>query len=311
MLIDKDQVMSLLCCPASGQEMSLLKDRLVVNKNGIQIEYDVVDGFPILVDFEKSILNREETLSMKSVIDRGSYTGLKKKLKEIVSPPKKSTKSNIECVLKLLFEKETKPNVLIVGGGTIGQGMEPFYDDPEIRLVSFDIYPSQSVQFVADAHCIPFHEKTFDAVIIQAVLEHVINPQRVVSEIHRILKDEAFVYAETPFMQHVHEGAYDFSRFTESGHRYLFKQFDLIRSGASAGSGTQLLWALDNFFRGLFRSKKVGKLVKLLFFWLIYCDSLVPVSYNIDSASGVYFLGKKVDKELCIKEIVNHYQGAQ
>ena len=33
------------------------------------------------------------------------------------------------------------------------------------------------------------------------------------------------VYAETPFMQQVHEGAYDFTRYTVLGHRYLFKKF--------------------------------------------------------------------------------------
>ncbi len=49
-------------------------------------------------------------------------------------------------------------------------------------------------------------------------------------EIHRVLKDDGIVYADTPFMQQVHEGAYDFTRFTLSGHRWLFKNFALLDS---------------------------------------------------------------------------------
>ncbi|CAH2407660.1 hypothetical protein MES5069_620012 [Mesorhizobium escarrei] len=33
-------------------------------------------------------------------------------------------------------------------------------------------------------------------------------------------------------MQQVHEGAYDFTRFTELGHRWLFRRFETISRGA-------------------------------------------------------------------------------
>ncbi len=132
-----------------------------------------------------------------------------------------------------------------------------------------------------------------------------------VSEICRVLKNDGIVYAETPFLQQVHEGAYDFTRFTESGHRYLFNQFKLIRSGVIAGSGTQLLWSIDFFFRGLFRSRKIGKLSKLVFFWLQYFDNWIPEEYAIDSASSVFFLGVKQDFPISSQEIIEHYQGSQ
>lgn len=112
-----------------------------------------------------------------------------------------------------------------------------------------DIYDSQNVDILADAHSVPFKSGLFDLVIIQAVLEHVLNPEKVVSEISRVLRPEGVVYAETPFMQQVHEGPYDFTRFTESGHRYLFKNFSQIRSGVTAGAGSSLLWSLDFFSR--------------------------------------------------------------
>ncbi len=86
-----------------------------------------------------------------------------------------------------------------------------------MRIAAFDIYYSANVQFIADAHSILLRDASVDAVVIQAVLEHVLDPQQVVDEIWRVLKPSGLVYAETPFLQHVHEGAYDFTRFTESG----------------------------------------------------------------------------------------------
>lgn len=189
--------------------------------------------------------------------------------------------------------------------------MQKLYDDNDIRVLAFDIYISPHILFVADAHQIPLADASIDCVIIQAVLEHVLDPNQVVSEIYRVLKFGGLVYSETPFLQQVHEGAYDFTRFTESGHRYLFKRFDLIRSGAIDGAGTQLLWTIDYFSRSLFRSKVAGKFFKLLFFWIQYLDKFIPENYSIDTASGVFFIGKKSKNTITPKEIVKHYKGFQ
>ena len=52
-------------------------------------------------------------------------------------------------------------------------------------------------------------------------------------EIYRVLKSDGIVYIETPFMQQVHGGKYDFTRFTYLGHRRLFARFQEIESGIS------------------------------------------------------------------------------
>jgi ubiquinone/menaquinone biosynthesis C-methylase UbiE len=176
--------------------------------------------------------------------------------------------------------------------------------------VAFDVYATENVQLIADGHQIPFANGTFDAVIVQAVLEHVVDPWTVVQEIHRVLRMGGVVYAETPFLQQVHEGAYDFTRFTESGHRYLFKDFDLIRSGASAGPGTQTVWTVEHLARSVFRSRMTGKMAKAAFFWVRYLDMIIPTPYQIDSASGVFFMGRKNGRTISVEEIVQHYSGA-
>ncbi len=311
MLQERVDVLEMLRCPKSGKSLELVDNYLVAQSSEEDLKYEVIDGYAVLVDFDNSVLKKEDVRSVSSVIERRSYFGILGFVKRLVSPPQVVTAENVEKIMNLLFKSNDHAQVLIVGGGSIGQGMQPLYDDPRVALVSFDIYASPSVQFVADGHNIPLPDSKFDLVIVQAVLEHVLEPDKVVAEIHRVLKSEGIVYSETPFLQQVHEGAYDFTRYTESGHRYLFRKFELIRSGVTAGAGTQLLWTLDFFFRSLFRSYRVGKIVKLFFFWLHYFDKVIPNSYNIDSANGVYFLGKKQNLAISPNEIVAHYKGWQ
>lgn len=311
MLLEKKDVIDMLRCPKSGSKLTKIDKKLISESRTESMEYDFVGDCPVLIDFEKGILKKEGTETLFNYIERSEYTGFLKFLRGLVSPPQKETVKNIDRLTKLLLTTNDTARVLVVGGGTIGQGIECFYNNARIDIVSFDIYVSPHVQFVADGHNIPLPDGIFDAVIVQAVLEHVLEPITVVSEIYRVLKQDGIVYAETPFLQHVHEGAYDFTRYTESGHRYLFKNFESIGSGSCGGAGTQLLWSIDNFVRGVFRSRRVGKVIKLSFFWLQYFDRIIPESYNIDAASGVFFLGRKQSGSINGNEAIAHYKGAQ
>ena len=125
--------------------------------------------------------------------------------------------------------------MLVVGGGEVGAGMQPLMDATDIDVISTDIYVSEVVSVACDGHQLPFADAGFDAVVIQAVLEHVVEPWTVVAEIHRVLKPRGLVYADTPFMQQVHEGAFDFTRFSELGQRRLFRQFAEVDRGVSVG----------------------------------------------------------------------------
>jgi SAM-dependent methyltransferase len=193
----------------------------------------------------------------------------------------------------------------------MGNGVEAIYADRRTRVIGFDIYSSPLTQFIADAHQIPLAGESVDAVLIQAVLEHVLDPGQVVREIHRVLRTGGLVYAETPFLQQVHAGPYDFVRFTSSGHRYLFRAFEEIAAGPVAGPGTQLLWSVDHIVRGLLRSELAGKLARGVFFWLRYLDRLVPTAFAMDDASAYYFLGRRANRALTAHEIVGYYRGAQ
>lgn len=100
-----------------------------------------------------------------------------------------------------------------------------FANIKQFTFIYCDIDSNAEVDLFCDAHELPFVERVFHGVIITAVLEHVLYPERVVNEIHRVLVDGGAIYSEIPFMQQVHEGAYDFTRYTLSGHRLLMNQF--------------------------------------------------------------------------------------
>jgi SAM-dependent methyltransferase len=266
---------------------------------------------PIWVDFDHSVLERERTVSSNaaSQVRRRRDTGYALRLvKRLLSPPKQATRRNIDRLIALLRSEAARPYVLVIGGGTVGQGLQPLYEARDIQLIAFDIYATADIHFVADAHAIPLEAGTVDAVIAQAVLEHVLEPATVVEEIWRVLKPDGLVYAETPFLQHVHEGAYDFTRFTEGGHRYLFRKFELIASGICGGPGTQLLWSIDYFSRCLFRSRSVGKIVKLGFFWLQWFDQLVPYRFARDAASGFFLLGRRAETAIAPRDVIRFYE---
>lgn len=316
MLVDLESCLPILRCPrhkvalrASGAN-AFLSD---CESPDEALLYPIVDGTPILVDFEESILDRKAVIDTvaASALERPSYAGPARIIKRLLSPQKRTTRENVKALMQELRNRPAPRRMLIVGGASIGQGMEPFYDDPDFHIYAFDIYKSPHVQFVADAHQMPLPEAFFDVVVIQAVLEHVLKPVDVVAEIWRVLKSDGLVYAETPFMQQVHEGAYDFTRFTESGHRHLFRQFEVIQSGASGGPGLQFMWAVDYLARSVFRSRAAGKAAKLAFFWTQYLDALIPADYAVDAASGVFFLGRKSRLSIKPSMMVDYYQGAQ
>ncbi|MDH6108524.1 SAM-dependent methyltransferase [Kitasatospora sp. MAP12-15] len=271
--------------------------------------FPVIGGSPVLVDFERSVLPRPTAGRPGTGPPRPALERLPPRLRGLWRPVNRVAVRNTGRLLRAL--PGPAPTVLVVGGATVGNGTAALYSDPRIRLIGFDIAPSPWTQFVADAHQIPLADRSVDAVVVQAVLEHVLDPALVVAEIHRVLTAGGLVYAETPFLQQVHAGPYDFTRFTLSGHRYLFRRFAELDAGAVAGPGTQLLWSLDHLARGLTRSATAGRLARGLLGWLRLLDAAVPPRYAEDSACACYFLGRKRADGMSPAQIVEYYRGAQ
>jgi SAM-dependent methyltransferase len=222
-------------------------------------------------------------------------------------------RANYKQMARLLSATNPRPRVLVVGGGVLGQGMEGIITT-DVHLVSTDIALTPLTQSIVDAHEIPFEDECFDGVIAQAVLEHVADPVHCVAEIHRVLRPGGLVYAEIPFMQQVHGGAVDFTRFTHLGVRRLFRSFAEVASGACCGPSMALAWSLQYFLLSFTTDKRLRVLLKglsrLLFFPLKYADYwLIDKPGALDAASAYYFMGRKCEQVLHDREILGQYRG--
>jgi len=196
-----------------------------------------------------------------------------------------------------------------------GEGFGALLATPGLELLQTDVAPGPHTALICDGHDLPFADGSFDAVVAQAVLEHVLDPWRCVEQIHRVLKSGGLVYAETPFMQQVHEGRFDFTRFTHLGHRRLFRRFEELDSGAVGGPGMALAWSWRYFLWSFARGRLAGSLLTTLasctsFFLKAFDGWLIDRPRALDAAAGVYFLGRRSESTLSDRDLVASYRGA-
>jgi SAM-dependent methyltransferase len=311
-MIDQD----IFICPRCASSLRPERNLWRCSNNNCQYArepFPVVSGRPALVDFEKSVLDAGRVCATEgaSVIRRARR--LPEPIRRLIRGRNRVAPVAVARMLELLRADPAagnrRPRILVVGGGTVGSGLESLYNDPTIELIAFDIYASPVVQFIGDGHAIPLADASIDGVVVEAVLMCVLEPWVVAQEIYRVLRKNGIVFADTAFMQPVCEGAYDFTRFTDSGLRYLFRGFERIDSGAVAGPGTALLWSIYYFARALTRSLVFGRLIQLCFFWLRYTDAILDPKCSIDAASGVFFLGRKPVASIALEDFESYYQG--
>ena len=178
----------------------------------------------------------------------------------------------------------------------VGSGVRRVRED----VLNLEIDLFENVDIVANATRMPFLDETFDLVICDAVLEHVPNPQAIVSEILRVLRPGGQVYVEVPFLQGFHADPHDYQRYTLPGLRTLLAGFEPIRQGVALGPSSALAWMLREYLT-LFAPGVLRTPVAVASAWLTtpvkYLDRLVgrrPGAERI--AAGMYFWGLKASK---------------
>jgi SAM-dependent methyltransferase len=314
-LVNKD-LLSIICCPrcrasisghGRGAEIQLRcsNEQCAFSKES----FLSLKGQPVLIDFDASVLTKDGFVvaAGESPIPRKAPQWRRRIDRALFGVNKTALGQSqrfLEEAKKL--SGGARPRILVVGGGTIGNGADALYSNASIDLLGTDIYVSEHTQIIADGHQLPFVSESFHGIWTQAVLEHVLEPSQVVSEIHRVLKPSGLVYAEIPFMQQVHEGAYDFTRFTQGGMRWLFRKFSLVDSGTVAGAGTALTWSARYLARSLTGSNKFATAVGMALSWMRFFDRKDNRD-DADAASCLFFLGAKSDQALRPREIVSYY----
>ncbi len=122
------------------------------------------------------------------------------------------------------------------------------------EIVNQDIesgHHSANIDVWSPLHDIPFDDGWFDAIICNAVLEHVENPEEIVAEFARVTRPGAILYLCVPFMQPEHLDPTDFQRYTQDGLATLVRRhgFEVREVSGVHSVYTTLGWIFIEWLR--------------------------------------------------------------
>lgn len=305
---------SFLICPSCRSALAPAGDGL---RCGDRHAFPVVDGVPILIDDATSVFRVSDFVRRDETTFRsgGRLRRLKRYLPRLVATPRDSEAE--AGFADLLLAANPAPRVLVIGAGEDAGRSAALKRRPEIELVLSDVHLGRLTDVVADAHRLPFADESFGAVLIHAVLEHLVQPWVAAEEIRRVLTPGGLVWATFPFMRSVHMGAYDFYRASPLAHRLLWDRFDTVHHAPKGGLGMPLATAWHDFLRGFARGKRgahVAETVARLTAWpLVALDGRTadaPAAW--DAARGSTFIGRKRPDDappLSVRALLGLYGG--
>lgn len=278
-----------LKCPACGSSLKNEGKNFQCVQCGKTVP-TTVDGALIFIE------NFKEN-EVKSHNSKKSW--LKSILKRIIVPPHHSmysdlTSSHSEPKELLTLLKNTPADAMILNIGSLSKNLQSLH--PGIR--NLDICQYAHIDYIADVCDLPFQDGSVDMIIFKNVLEHVKGPMRALEEIRRVLKKDGILYVKIPFLQPFHAVPDDFQRYTESGFKELFKQYQELDFGVAVAGGSMMSWIIREYLAiltsfGNTKLYRAGLYVwGWLTFWFKYSDLLLKknkLSGHIASAFyGIY-----------------------
>ena len=215
------RISSLLACPHCGGILSLQDNELVSQSCGRR--YPVRDGVPILLPSE--MVNQ----GLGGMLDADEHASI-----HPYSPASED-----------LIRERADGWVLDLGAG----GKHIQYSN----VVQVDVFRFPMTDVVASADCLPFRNDAFDAVVSQAVFEHLQYPDAAAKEIWRVLKPDGVAKVDTAFLQPEHAYPHHYFNATETGLKHWFRDFDIEWSGVEPYQhpAWALLWFLDVYMAAL------------------------------------------------------------
>lgn len=215
------QLLPILICPICQGSLAHHDNELVCN--ACHTHYPIHQGVPILLSPEMRAQGLGRELGAEEQVSMHPY-----------SPASEA-----------LIAEHSHGWVLDLGAG--GKHIE------HTNVVQVDVFCFPMVDIVASADALPFKANAFDAVISQAVFEHLQYPEAAASEIWRILKPNGTAKIDTAFLQPEHAYPHHYFNATEAGLKHWFRDFDVQWSGVEFYQHPKwaLVWFLSVYFAGL------------------------------------------------------------
>ena len=173
-----------LCCPICRAKLEFHDEQYQCQNNACNFSFPIVNGIPILIDERISIFSIDDFVKQYNTNFFSSQTTFEQAIKKFLPDISKNIKGkeNFHKLAKLLLDQSSSPVVLVIGGSILGAGMKAIMATPNLELVESDVSFGPRTALVCDAHCLPFEDISFDCVMVQAVLEHVVDPWQCVEE---------------------------------------------------------------------------------------------------------------------------------
>jgi ubiquinone/menaquinone biosynthesis C-methylase UbiE len=124
-------------------------------------------------------------------------------------------------------------NVLDVGCGQspfkflLNKEQTKYFGIDIVDADKFDYKNSDITPF--NGEDVPFGNDEFGGVICTEVLEHVENYQKLINEMHRVMKKDGKAFITIPWSARYHYIPYDYFRYTPSSLKTMFKNFSEVK----------------------------------------------------------------------------------
>ncbi len=271
-------------CPVTRQRLNVSADGNRLETAGGARTYDYKDGkVPILTVSPETGEQYIANVADEAVAGFRSNATVKKNIKERIKQrlDKDYRSRASEKALERIIGRPDGEEVRIsIGGG-------PYRHHPSFTNVN--ISPLPEVDVVADAHILPYADNSVDAVITEAVLEHLKDPAAAVREMSRALRPGGMVYSIVPFLHSYHGYPDHYSNFTLSGHVRLYESsgFEVIESGVCVGPVFALTLMVSRFIREFFPAILKRPVHKL---WWVVSKILNPLDRFMNGMTNAHVL---------------------
>lgn len=153
------------------------------------------------------------------------------------------------------FSSSIGHNSLILDVGCGNQPYKTFFQFDS--YIGLDLTMNgKDVEIIGDVCHLPFRENMADVIICTDVLEHVLNTEKAIMEMNRVLKKDGYLILTSPLIIGIH-GQVDYWRFTDQALTHSLKKhaFKILKFKRQGGIFSSLGMLLGNVPDQILRSQ--------------------------------------------------------